>query len=642
MNIRYRQPLLRDLDHLYAAAKPEIAVGRFAWNRRLLRRLLYGLPHQYRFGRSEERIRLMSIFLGVQFVLIAVGGAVGLLCLVLADDQGASLIPRPGAAWLYPLFGVSGVIFLFGPPSRWKKGAFNPTLRSPSTYHILVILVIAATALFCSSLNTFAIAGSPFFFPSSAYAFTFFTNWRALLYTLIASTAYGAVLAIHNVPGWSAALTFHVAVSLVVGSTLGIVVSREWSFRQSHLLSLATLSHKLRTPLAGMIARGHEALATTDDTVPSPLRDDVDKITVRAEFLLHLLEQLLDITRSEAGVGPLRLSSVNLRQLVENIRNEFSPRATSAGKQLSVAIPSDPCELEADEEKIYEAIENLLDNALKFTPEGGSVDLELITEDESYCIRVSDSGAGVAPADRERIFRPFEQGTRRPEGSPPGAGLGLPLARIYARQHRGDLTLGTPQEAIGATLELRLPHTRTRQQGDGPVGERPKMPRRLRLWPRPRRSNAPEDVAGAQNSSQPAPEADSRLITVRDRFVLVVDDMADDLEVAASVLGRQGFDVATAVTGEGALQALQSAAHLDLILLDIDLPDVLGPELLIQIRLLSGWRSAVPVVAYTAFAEPDAEKKFRDVGFDAYLPKPLSQNGLPFAVLSLMDRAGSA
>ncbi len=630
---RDRQPLFRDLDHLYAAAPPALSGRLPGWSRPILRRVLYGLPHSYRRGTSAERRRLMSLFLALQFILIFVGGTTGLL--FLRFDRYESTLASPALAWAYPVFGFAGTLLLLGPPTRWLGGGPEPRLFLPWAYHLLVFLIAIASALFCYSLGGFGLATAPFFLPCAAYSFTFFANWRALLYTSTSSMLFGLMLIHNDVRGAYAAMAFLLLVSLVLGGSFGLVVSREWSFRQSNLLSVAVISHQLRTPLVGIIARGRETLTNTSlHTVPT-LLEDVRKITNRAEELAQLLVQLLEVTRSEVSVSPIEPSRFDVRETLFKLEGDFSSRALANNQVLELRVPPEPCLVYGDRGKIAEAVSNLIDNALKFSPEGGTVRLELTADDELFSIRISDSGPGVAVGDREMIFRPFSQGSRRPSGRTTGAGLGLPLARIYALQHGGDLLLDDRDAMAGATFRLRLPVARL------PQPNRKWYSLRRRVGDIPGLAESPRPSESAQSRRAGPPEETGRIqIPVTNELsVLIVDDILDDLDLAKTVISRQGFRVATADSGSSAMDLLRSTTdHYDLVLLDIHLPDTTGPELLWEIRALPEWTDDTPIIAYTAFAERNADEAFRRQGFHGYLMKPLPVDGIPAHVLGLIRR----
>ncbi|HEY7003613.1 MAG TPA: HAMP domain-containing sensor histidine kinase [Gaiellaceae bacterium] len=211
---------------------------------------------------------------------------------------------------------------------------------------------------------------------------------------------------------------------------------------------LMVVSHELRTPLTAI--RGHvdallEGVAQDEETREASLR----VIGAESEQLARLVGDVLDLARMEADQFTLEEDEVELRRLLEQAYESFGEEARRRGIEYDCSLDADPV-LETDGDRMLQIVSNLLDNAFAWTPDGGRVDLRLTANNGTIAVSVSDSGPGIAPEERERIFRPFWSRA----GS--GTGLGLPIALELAHALGGELTLES-QIGKGSTFELRLP-----------------------------------------------------------------------------------------------------------------------------------------------------------------------------------------
>jgi len=351
---------------------------------------------------------------------------------------------------------------------------------------------------------------------------------------------------------------------------------------------LARMSHEIRTPLNGVL--GMARLLANDITEPRALTR-IEIIQRSGETLLSLLNDVLDVSRIEAGVVRIAPEPMNLAELVEDVRALFQPTAAEKGLRLTALIePGAHREIIADAGRVRQCLVNLVANAIKFTEEGEvSVRVSTLRCDET-CIRVrfevEDTGPGVSAAEREAIFAPFTQtdeGAARRHG---GAGLGLTIVRSLARMMGGDACVASDGEK-GARFIVTFNAEPGREDDPG---------------------------AAASGSSKARP--------LTSRRVLVVDDNAVNLTVAEEFLRVLGATVRTAASGERGLELLAEAPA-DLILLDIHMPGMDGLEVLRQLRASGGAAAAAPVVALTADAMAGDRERYLDAGMDGYLAKPL-------------------
>jgi signal transduction histidine kinase len=211
---------------------------------------------------------------------------------------------------------------------------------------------------------------------------------------------------------------------------------------------LMVVSHELRTPLTAI--RGHvealrEGIAQDEETREASLR----VVGAETERLTRLVGDVLDLARMEAHQFTLEEEEVELRRLLEQAYESFGEEARRRGIEYECSLEADPV-LETDGDRLLQIVSNLLDNAFAWTPDGGRIDLGLSTTNGTIAVSVSDTGPGIGPEERERIFRPFW--SRAGEGT----GLGLPIARELAHALGGELTLES-QVGKGSRFELRLP-----------------------------------------------------------------------------------------------------------------------------------------------------------------------------------------
>ncbi|HTU01180.1 MAG TPA: response regulator [Candidatus Sulfotelmatobacter sp.] len=356
---------------------------------------------------------------------------------------------------------------------------------------------------------------------------------------------------------------------------------------------LAKVSHELRTPLNFIL--GFADLLHEQEVGPLTPRQAqyVERIRAGGRHLLELVRNLLDLSLLNAGRGRLELERFLLSGLVQEVLDMFSLPATQ--KRLALTAEIEPSlQVVAERRKLFQVVANLVGNAVKFTPEDGTVRVtgRRMAPDSSHAsdgeveLAVEDTGIGISPNDLERIFLGFEQldsSTTRRYG---GAGIGLALARTLVELHGGRIWAESPGRGHGARFVVRLP---------------PLAP--------------------------PAPKR-----------VLVVEDDAALQTTLAQFLETSGYRVESVGTGADALAAL-SARRPDLIVLDLSLPDVSGHELLGQIRGSAETR-ALPVLILTGLSEEEARAAVRH-GADDFLTKPFSPTVLLGVVQGLLARSGS-
>jgi signal transduction histidine kinase len=218
---------------------------------------------------------------------------------------------------------------------------------------------------------------------------------------------------------------------------------------------LSNVSHELRTPLTSILGFTDLLLHGLEGPLTDAQHEDLRTIEASGGRLLGLIDDLIDVSQIEAGKVELRIDPIALRAFLEDLAGEIRPLAERNLLTLELAFADGPAVVYADEARLRGILANLLTNAVKFTPQGGTIRIEVGAQDEDTLrIDVVDTGIGIAPAEQERVFEKFHR-TAAPDV--PGTGLGLAIAREYSRLHGGDLRVeSTP--GVGSRFSLLLPH----------------------------------------------------------------------------------------------------------------------------------------------------------------------------------------
>lgn len=367
-------------------------------------------------------------------------------------------------------------------------------------------------------------------------------------------------------------------------------------------LFLAKMSHELRTPLNAIM--GYARLIQRDSTISSKHRSDLDVINQNGETLLGLINEVLDITKIETGQLELITEVTDLYKLLHDLQSIFNPRAMK--KNLDLSFEWDhtylPQYIQIDAAKLRDVLINLLDNAIKFTSQGGVI-LSARKDEKSnrLHIEVSDSGIGINPEFYDKIFQPFDRGEISSDAAP-GSGLGLSISREYIRLMGGDLKV-TSTLGKGSVFSLNV------------VFEE------------------------AKESDLPAKKPLRKVVGIFDQKrkykVLIVDDIKSNRDFLVRLFDSIGFSTKDGSNGNDAIRINNEWAP-DLILIDIRMPGMDGREA-IQILRNQTHRSQLRIIAVTASAFQDDIKEFISLGADSAITKPFSESDLFNAIENLMN-----
>ncbi|MGV3569718.1 MAG: PAS domain S-box protein [Ramlibacter sp.] len=347
---------------------------------------------------------------------------------------------------------------------------------------------------------------------------------------------------------------------------------------------LATLAHELRNPLAPL-RNGLAILRKADPAGAASVRAR-ELMDRQLTHMVRLVDDLLDVSRVSQGKVSLKKSLVSLRSVLDLALETSRPLIEAAGHTLAVEQPQEPLLLNVDATRLAQVLSNLLNNAAKYTPSGGRIELAAWLLDESHLkIRVTDNGVGIPPQMLEKVFDLFTQVGGAQDRSQGGLGIGLSLARRLVELHGGSICASSDGRQ-GSTFIVVLP-----------VVEQPRAHR-----------DDGTPVGGARKTPH--------------RRILVVDDNQDAAETLVMLLQMEGHVVEMVHTGVQAVDAAVQGRP-EIIFLDIGLPDLDGYEVAERVRSNPASRDTV-LVALTGWGAEEDRQRARAAGFDVHLTKPVT------------------
>jgi len=347
---------------------------------------------------------------------------------------------------------------------------------------------------------------------------------------------------------------------------------------------IAILGHELRNPLAPVTyAAQLMSLKLSDGSATqAELLENTSIIERQSTHMARLINDLLDMSRILRGKLDLKLATIDLSTVVEHAVETTRPLIQEKQHALTLTLPRDEIIMEADPLRLEQAIVNILNNAAKYTPRGGKIDVAVFRKDEHAHISIRDSGVGIPQSFIDKIFNIFsrEYYTSMTEG---GLGIGLTVAKGVALLHKGDISVSSEGRNKGTELLIRLP---IYQPTEGAV---------------PLEKNSAERW-------------------VAHNRVLIVDDNVDHAITLSRMLEHYGQEVRAVTDGTSALRIIPTFKP-QVVFLDLSMPDMDGFEVARQFRESEG-SGLVRLVALTGFGQKSDFAKTRAAGFDAHLIKP--------------------
>jgi PAS domain S-box-containing protein len=360
---------------------------------------------------------------------------------------------------------------------------------------------------------------------------------------------------------------------------------------------IAMLAHELRNPLVPI--RAGVALIKKDPAATGTLKDVWPIMERQVGHMVHLIDDLLDVSRITSGRIELRPRSVSLSSLVESAIEVIRGSAAEGRLSVDVTLQNPQLSLDVDPTRVTQILINILGNAIKFTPPGGRITLKsrvalAADNDRAFLVlSVSDTGVGISPEALPKVFELFGQASTAGMGMHSGLGIGLALSRSLAQLHGGSLDAYSEGAGRGSELVLKLP---------------------VSLQALAANDNPP-------SSTDLAPLAELRL--------LVVDDNRDGAEILGMLLEEAGATVQLAFDGASGIELVKSL-NPNVVILDIGMPGMDGYEVCKRLRTAHG--DSLGIIALTGWGDERSKELIRAAGFDSHLTKPADSSALSAAI----------
>ncbi|HEV7572188.1 MAG TPA: ATP-binding protein [Thermoanaerobaculia bacterium] len=373
---------------------------------------------------------------------------------------------------------------------------------------------------------------------------------------------------------------------------------------------IASVSHELRTPLTAILGWSKILTATTD---PEEMKEGLQAIHSCASTQKKLIDDLLDVSRITSGKLRLSIRTINVAEVTRAGVDSVRPAAQAKGIEVAIHV-DERIRMAADPDRLQQIIWNLVSNAVKFTPRGGSINVRIQRSDSRAIIEVNDSGEGIVAEFLPHVFEPFRQADASKAREHKGLGLGLSIVKSLVEAHGGTISVSSAGKGEGTTFRVALPimpFTRDGAEGSDPAG-------------------------GSTEDHWPIvlPDGDA----LAGLTILVVDDHPPTLDLLTSVLQHCSAKVlATASAAEGL--RLLTTLRPDVLLSDIGMPQEDGFAFINNVRQLPRERGGqTPAIALTAYVRDDDRAKVLSSGFQMYLAKPIDPLALVAAIREVAAR----
>lgn len=367
---------------------------------------------------------------------------------------------------------------------------------------------------------------------------------------------------------------------------------------------LATLSHELRTPLTSIL--GWAMMIRNGELEEDTVGRAIETIERNARSQARLIDDLLDVSRIITGNLRLDVRPLNLAPIVEAAHEALRPAAAAKGIEVETKCDTEGCLVTGDPNRLRQVIWNLLLNAIKFTPRGGSVSVGLERAESSARLTVSDNGVGITPEFLPYVFHRFRQAEGSISRKQGGLGLGLAVVRHLVELHGGTVSAESPGPGQGSTFTVDLPLAIERREASSDDS-----------WKAERRRSS----------------TIARLDGVR---VLLVEDDEDSRRLLSMMLKRHGAEVTSTSTTLEALNSFGEGSP-DVMISDIGMPEQDGYQLITQVRALPAESGGLtPAIALTGYATSRDRERALSAGYQLHIAKPVEPVDLAVAIARLL------
>ncbi|HBB86156.1 MAG TPA: hybrid sensor histidine kinase/response regulator [Blastocatellia bacterium] len=371
---------------------------------------------------------------------------------------------------------------------------------------------------------------------------------------------------------------------------------------------LATLSHELRTPLTAILGWSH--LVRTGSLDKSQLNRAVETIERNARSQSQLIDDLLDVSRIITGKLQIEPSRIDVCAVVESAIDAVRPSFEAKNIQFKPVMAHQKCLVSGDANRLQQIFWNLFSNAVKFSPEGGTVRVEVKKRKQEVLVAVSDSGIGITPEFLPFIFDRFRQADGSTTRTHGGLGLGLSIVKHLVQLHGGSVEVKSDGKDKGSTFVVTLPLVTSESSVNR------------------------EETAAAQGAGNGV--ASGALAVLKGLRILVVDDEADSRDLVSAILTRCGSDVNCCESAAEGMKAFKTWKP-DLLVSDIGMPVEDGYSLITKLRKLKTKRAReIPAVALTAYATKEDRARTLSSGFQVHVAKPIDPEKLIISIARAM------
>ncbi len=371
-----------------------------------------------------------------------------------------------------------------------------------------------------------------------------------------------------------------------------LIKAREKAKENENLKSifLANMSHEIRTPLNGIL--GFTELLENEPEIPQKKQQKYLKMIRQSGIhMLHIINELIDISKAEAGQVNIHLTKTDINKQLEYLYEFFKPEAESKNISLiyKTALQTKEAIIKTDTEKFYRILANLIKNAIKFT-KTGSVEFGYQVAGSFLEFYVKDTGVGIAKTKQKTVFNRYVQTRAKVNKSSTGAGLGLPISKTYVELLGGEIWMES-KRGEGSQFYFTIPY---------------------------HKSTGSEETSLNGN--------DAKLYNIiKNTTILIVDDDQTSLMYLNEILKNKCHQVLWAKTGEKACELVQQNQKIDLILIDIKLPKIDGLSIIQKIREI---KKDMIIIAETAYMNNGIREKALNLGFDDFISKPINRKEL--------------
>jgi signal transduction histidine kinase/CheY-like chemotaxis protein len=360
-------------------------------------------------------------------------------------------------------------------------------------------------------------------------------------------------------------------------------IAKEYAEQSDHLKSafLANMSHEIRTPMNGIL--GFADLLKTPFLTNEEQATFIRVIEQSGRRMLAIINDIIDISKIEAGQMEIQLQETNLNQLLNDLHVFFIPETAEKGLFLNISteLPDNACIVSTDSQKLTQVLTNLLKNAIKFTLHGG-ISCGYTIKNEMITFYVNDTGIGIEPNQKDLVFERFRQGSLSLTRNYEGSGLGLSISKAFIEMLGGEIWLES-EPGKGSTFYFTIPFNYTPMQ-------------------------SPEDKVSS--------DRENRLPSLT---ILVAEDDSSSRFYLSEILKMKDVTLLLAENGKEAVDFVNTTAHIDVVLIDLKMPVMDGYEAARQIKILN---PSIPVIAQTAYALSNDEEKALQAGCDDFITKP--------------------